>query len=47
MIFCDSIILVHHYRESHNTAEQALEYDEAFKEQLEKERDAFVAKVTK
>jgi len=32
-------------RESHQTAEQALEYDEAFKEQLEKEREAFVVKV--
>ena len=34
------------YRESHHTVEQALEYDETLKEQLEKERETFVTKVT-
>ena len=34
------------YRESHQTVEQAMEYDETLKEQLEKERETFVTKVT-
>ena len=32
-------------RESHQTVEQAMEYDETLQEQLEKEREAFVNKV--
>lgn len=34
------------HRESHHTVEQAIEYDETLKEQLEKERETFVTKVT-
>ena len=34
------------FRESHHTVEQAMEYDETLKEQLEKERETFVTKVT-
>ena len=39
-----TVIILH--RESHHTVEQAMEYDETLKEQLEKERETFVTKVT-
>ena len=40
------IITILNYRESHHTVEQAMEYDETLEEQLEKERETFITKVT-